>query len=365
MNSRLSQQRPAGVRRAVRAFTLIELMVAMAIVAVLVAIALPAFNAARRTAKRVSTEAMISVLSTGLEQFKADSQFGGQYPPSALQSVISPHTNTRVQVGGASFLAWALAGADMLGTPGFRDLNGNKGSNDSNIALDVIGGCTDDTGSAVANGVAQGLYAINGSKPWIPRSGPYVEPSKVKTPKWNGTRGGFELAVGARNTLASICFLDAFEQPILYYKANPTAQDMIAAGSKPISGGSGNIELYNGGYGTYAPTGVYNLLDNGGYLNGQEAPGDSSGERWGNITGSLNYPGVNLGGGTNHFNQSTGNMFGNLGTMGSFTNLIGKQGLTPSAPIQVQNANTYILLSAGVDGVFGTLDDVANFPVGK
>ena len=125
MSSRFSRRRPArAAGRAGRGFTLVELMVAIAIIAVLVAIALPAFTAARRAAKRASTEAMISVLSTGLDQFHADSAFGGQYPPSAQQLVVSPHTGQNILVGGAGFLAWGLAGAET--SPGLPRARGQR-----------------------------------------------------------------------------------------------------------------------------------------------------------------------------------------------------------------------------------------------
>lgn len=365
MSSKLSHPRPAGAPRAARAFTMIELMVAMAIIAVLVAIAMPAFAAARRAAKRASTEAMISVLSTGLEQFKADSSFGGQYPPSAMQLVDNPHiSNNRTQVGGASFLAWGLAGADLLGTPGFRDLNQNKGSDDANIKYDVIGGCTDDTGR-------NGLYALGSTnKPACPRSGPYVEISKVKTPKPKGA--GFEIPVGNHPLLSSVCFLDAFDRPVLYYKANPTAPTIAAAGMKAPPYSTGSAELYSGGKGSYTPTGIYNLLDNGGFLDGAN-PGN--GTIGGNITGSEFTQGANLGNGTNHFNQNTESTKSILGSpsfpvtdltnnpMGSFIQHIGNPNViaTPTP----HNANSYILLSAGADGVYGTLDDVANFPMSR
>jgi general secretion pathway protein G len=371
MSSRISRRQPAVAGEAGRAFTLIELMVAMAIMAVLVAIALPAFSAARRSAKGAATSAMISVLATGVEQFKADASIGGQYPPSAQQMVSSPHAaNQQIQMGGANFLAWALAGADLLGTPGFRDMNSNKGNTSaSQIQLDVIGGCTDDLGRS-------GLYAIDTSvnKPIYPRSGPYVEVSKVQVTKPKG--GGFDVpaAKGQFRMLPSVAFLDAFDQPILYYKANPTAPAMAATGMNAPGMVAGNPENYStgGSYGSYTPAGVYNLLDNGGHLDGNTSLNGSTAGA--NITGNESVAGLDLGGGTNHFNQNTLDRASIVGTVNSVTTVsnsmqgsFGRQ-IWNSNVITVptaHNASSYILLSAGADGVFGTADDLANFPVNK
>jgi hypothetical protein len=276
-------------------------------------------------------------------------------------------------VGGATFLAWALAGADQLGTPGFRDLNGNKGAMPANFQLDVIGGCTDDTGSGVINNTP-GLYYVNPltatsnpGKPYYPRSGPYVEPSKVKFPKMKkdnqGKFLGFEVPVGGHSLLPSICFLDAFDQPILYYKATPTATYMAAAGRRPAAG---NTEQYAPAAtnGSAYSDGVYNMLDNGGSLVGTP-PAD--GTVGGNLTGMDGNPGIELGGGAvSHFNGGTlGDPTKSVTSnpVGSFVQHIGNPGVaTTPTP---HNASSYILLSAGADGVFGTADDLANFPIAK
>ena len=73
---------------------------------------------------------------------------------------ISPY-ESKTRVDGASFLLWALAGADLLGTPGFQDLNGN-------------GTWADDTGTTCRPvHPRRRLHALIATRnPIYPRSGP-------------------------------------------------------------------------------------------------------------------------------------------------------------------------------------------------
>ena len=127
-----SPRRPLPAGRS--AFTLVELMVVVGIIALLLTILLPAINNARDAAKVASTQVLIRAVETGLESFRADRTIGGRFPeswPRALGRTsfpmpVSPHDgSTGKPFYGANLLVWALAGADLLGTPGFRDRNSN------------------------------------------------------------------------------------------------------------------------------------------------------------------------------------------------------------------------------------------------
>ena len=67
-------------RRPARAFTLIELMIVIAIIAILAAILIPNFMHARAEAQTYSCEGNLKQLATAMEEYAADNS--GQYPPS-------------------------------------------------------------------------------------------------------------------------------------------------------------------------------------------------------------------------------------------------------------------------------------------
>lgn len=334
---RFTQSTAPGKRNG---FSLVELMVVIGIITLLIGIALPAFSQAKMAAKVATTTATINAISTGLEQFRTDERLGGQYPPSTYFSsdsghlqIVSPHNGAAVnRVGGASLVAWALAGADMLGTPGFRDLNANDPAGGTVLAGLAPWGDDVHPGST-------GLYYLQGSRPYHPRSA-FVDVSKMKFPKGEITRTTAVFRVpNSTDTLESICFLDSFDQPILYYRANPGRPNLVSDQSPTDDAKSSQT------------AGVYNLRDNYNIA------------RLGD--------GMDLGPGKNHFlsadsNNKLGNVNGPVSSAPIPRRSFGWTLHNPQSTIYTpHNAETYVLLSAGPDGLFGTEDDVANFPTNK
>lgn len=317
-------------------FTLVELMVVVGIIALLVAIILPAVNNARVQAKAAATKATISVLESGLEQYRASDRLEGAYPPSAMADAMSPHLgSTYKRMLGVSFLAWALVGADMLGTPGFRDVNNSTPSPPANAPS-----WADDTGSVLNNTVTSlsGLYALNGGKPVHARQGPFVDVSKMEFPTRDSSGAMFEIPACRRKTessqkLFSICFLDTFGQPILYYRAKTT-------GVWPVT---------NRGMGSAAPDGIYDQNDN------VLVTGSSTSNQYFDF-GAGSHPIAKLLGTTN--SQASNADINNGGR--SFARTIYNPAAAGAVP-RPQNAEKFILISAGPDGLYGTADDLANF----
>ncbi|NLX14329.1 MAG: prepilin-type N-terminal cleavage/methylation domain-containing protein [Phycisphaerales bacterium] len=368
------------------AFTLIELMVVVGIIGLLVAIVVPAISTARDQARATVTQATIGVLETGLEMYRAETRLDGDYPPSVYTSIAlnpfkprNPHSsnpNSRIQVSGANLLVWGLAGADLLGTPGFRNLD---------RVPDRYGGWLSDTGQ-------NGLYRIQNGQPAISRSGPFVDVSKIKMSKpqvLNDDSLMFSIPA-ARNMVAvhegvvrSYSFLDAFDQPILYYKANPGAPYMVDAGNTLLSHGDyGKYQvdtsdpktqryIPTGVYKRYIPTGVYNLLDNAPVTGIVNNAGSSVVQGMdfgaGQVSTAAYHWLANLGA------QLSGGAFRYDGIPGSFAHTVRNPNINPqigmrqagTGVFRPHNADKFILLSAGKDGIFGTGDDIANFPINK
>lgn len=326
-------------RRDRQGFTLVELMVVIGIIGLLIALILPAVGNARTAARAGASRAAIATIETGVEQYRTDSRVGGSLPPSRLlpsqgKPLANPHVVNSVfgaseLVGGATFLAWALAGADLLGTPGFEDTNGDGWwGNDTGTKIEA---CDVDPASSPT----YGMYGTNCSgrsgKPVHSRSGPFVDTGKIRVPKPAGNQ--FELS--DRERLPSICFLDGFGQPILYYKADTTAGPMADNDDTNIN----------------PEPGIYTLRDNA------------------NITGGVGLEGKDLGGGKLHPLGIWGNNSGNSDQLQSgdrcFQRFIhnpdsvagGKTLPKPHRP------DSFLLISAGPDGIYGNADDLANFKV--
>jgi len=322
-------------------------MVVIAIIAVLISILLPSLAAIRVQVKVAATKATISVIETGIQAFQTDSRCGGSLPPSAPPygskwMVYSPYRldNKLMKIDGASFLLWALAGADLLGTPGFQDLDGD-------------GNWYNNTGNICSTTTLQ-MYCLDSSgKPSYVRSGPFIDTAKVNvTPVYNPSDAVKLFVVPAAKVNKNIefpCFLDSFDQPILYYRAAPNKPYMADTFT--------NINAVS--------EGTYNLFD---YVLVTGVQGTSQG---------LNFGAGLMPNGTYHYLATLGGVkttpdealdwLRNTSIpqieKRSFAYTIWNPNVV--ATPRPYNENSYILLSAGHDGIFGTPDDIANFEVNK
>jgi len=199
--------------RRCRGFTLIELLVVVGIIAVLLAVLLPALNSARKKATKVRIAMDLQNLSQALEAYRKDFK---DYPPVDLSAtnpiIITSTTNPTPPADrvGAVTLCWALlspgpadptVGGDSSDGPGFR----------------VRG--------ATVNGTWQGQGQVYG---------PYIQPGKFTisgTNDWNSTIN------------------DVRGNPYLYYRANPAASINVAGGYvgnyNPTTPGTTPVPMYN------------------------------------------------------------------------------------------------------------------------
>jgi len=333
-------------RRTTGGFSLVELLTVIAIIVLLIGILVPAVNHARKIAKDTVSKALIGTLSTAIETFRADQQVGGSYPPSASDHKITgrltymvvdprsmPSGGTsplpNMEISGAGLLVWALAGADLQGTTGFRTFRNDSRfwAEDSGIAYEL----DQDT-----------------RQPLRARVGPLVDLAKVEVTRWNPNartragRGSFEIpaeleaaeSLGSRPPRREYpMFLDAFGGPVLYWRADPAGVQIADESPDAVDPES---------------RGRYHFLDNGGLLEEdastkQDAlllrPVDKRHHVfWADLGTDLYDP---------EFKQP------------GFPGYIRNRDVTTR--VAPHNQDSYLLVTAGQDGIYGTGDDIANF----
>lgn len=329
-------------------FTLIELMVVIAIIGLLVAVLLPAFSNVRTQAAVLKATAQFNAISTGIEMYRSERALGGGYPPSASddptdrRKIANPQRlrganegQADVLITGAHLLAQAMIGAGGLGPPGFKDVNRNgRWSDDTHDEVGGIyeidlttgkekfqrygsGGFVDDTLRAQARPL-QSLVDTG----TIPR----VDPSTPTEFAWDEP-----------------VFMDPWDHPILYYRANPSSLRMV---------GDGTIR------------GTFDQEDNGlitgtsGGKNNNEGldfgPGEVDGFNHAIAVATSPAPTDNIQTAIIDQSDTVGQTY-----FASFAVYV-LDPATKGRPTAV-NRKKYLLISAGPDGRYGTEDDVTNW----
>ncbi|HON66764.1 MAG TPA: hypothetical protein PLS23_09715, partial [Phycisphaerae bacterium] len=246
--------------------------------------------------------------------------------------------NEWLQVLGANLVVYALAGADLLGSAGIRNANGLP-----------AGGSTPDWADDLSQQSSPpGLYRYTErGLPAVARTS-FVDVSKMKFPNaTSDSTPSFKMPTW-EDSLPSVVFLDSFDQPILYYRANPGQMSIACYSEDPNDPRRAN--------------GIYNMADNV----------NLTGARW----KGTSVPGMDFGAGKDHFPYKGDNLSPSSPTLlkdpstrdackGTFAHTIYNPNVATPGIFMPHNAETFILLSAGPDGLFGTEDDIANFPTNK
>lgn len=334
-------------------FTLVELLVVISIIALLVALLLPAFSGIRTQARTTQTTGLFNALDSAINLYRNEQALGGGLPPSASDNasdsrlIADPFSASvsNIAVSGAHMLASALVGADLRGTPGFKDVNRDGVWWNDTHKMD---GAT--TGQ-------QGLYAVDSTTldprhTRYPSSGSYVDDAMKskhvttlqtllndgKIFSWTDPAAPSSGATPTAGTSVQPLFVDPWDRPILYYRANKAGRRMLWDGNTP---------------------GIYRHADNN------------------IITGSKqnSLKGVDFGGGLQAVN-TTMSMIGDAecpaadpasakvqedpkfnGTLARFIH--NPKVTAVNEPVR---KDSYLLISAGEDAVYGTSDDIVNWP---
>jgi prepilin-type N-terminal cleavage/methylation domain-containing protein len=312
-----------------KGFTIVELLTVMGVIAVLIGLLVPALGLVRDYAKTLQQKAQFHSIGVGLEMFKTEF---GQYPDSSDN--LETGKETTAAYCGANKLAEAIVGLDMLG---FHP-NADFYSDGTNFV-------TLNTGITSANPV--NVYNTQGTANWQTgqeniqaRKGPYMDLENANAFRMNevyrnvGTNFlanfvTYNAVSGTTQNVYPLVLCDVYARkrsglggkktgsPILYYRArtNFTQQDV-----SDVNGYADDIYNFDDNI---------NLLDLG-------MPDDATQFSVDNGIGGNSYE-----------------KFENM--------IINDQVQSIRRPYK---ADTYILISAGKDGDFGTADDIYNFDKG-
>lgn len=311
-----------------QAFTLIELLTVMAIIVVLIGILTPALSAARNRATKTAIAAQINAMSVGLDAFRNDE---GKYPASNAALWANDPLNpaaemTAWEVGtpsaplqGAHILVDALVGRDQLG----YDPRSPQVS-----AGGVIG-----TSYNRWSDVNDPGGATDRRDPYIPVDGVDVTSPADPPQDGDGVIPGTTQPMIDGNTVP--VFRDKFGWPFLYYRASLTANQNTPI----IQTSNSNINFGDG---------VYDGVDNELFTS---YAGSNHKINQANIQMDFVTPAEVL---PNNFAE-----FIRSFRASSYDQA---NDILIDFPRPVK-ADRFIILSAGKDGIYGNLDDVANFAV--
>ncbi|MBI4718870.1 MAG: hypothetical protein HY763_13780 [Planctomycetes bacterium] len=359
-------------------FSLVELLTVMFIITLLIGILIPSLNSARNTAKKTHTRSTLQTLKVGLDLFKneneKDFRATNGYPPSYVHPPIAKSDGSyafgtneglegrfpfgvapgfdkprKPRVFGAHWLPAMLSGADNRGYVARGSVPKKDKINEEPWRWyhpDPLG-----EGKSLER---RPLYA-DLTTVTVPTERVLGKPNAKLFPEWDEMK---QLPV----------VVDAFDQPILYYAANASGKqsNIVADKRNPTN-------TYAGGVQETGPP-MYVHEDNHAFT------GDEVDEGWdfGGGFHDIQHAGEKLDAdslarpldrdlrpGTPNYVQPTfAHFILDPALRRTFqTKLDAGEKIDPKTPLQAANHDSYLLISAGVDGRYGTPDDITNFPL--
>lgn len=281
-----------------KGFTLAELLTAIAIIAILIGILMPALNMAKKLANDTKQKAQLSSIETGVIMYKNDF---GDYPPS---TDIHSTAGEPSQYCGSELLAEAMFGLDLLG---FHPKSKYEYNNASNI-YDTTDVNLKQRKEAYVSRENMGVFfATDIFKPNFKNTGLWKD---------NYLICDVYAAVSKTITLSSGQSTNKFKigTPILYFRANTSALDISTSVAEDKK--------------------IYNVFDNL-FLIEQGRVADQK-PHDGFIDPSTSEP-------------------------GKFYDYIRDEVSSTTARPRPVRPDSFLLISAGADGLYGTSDDICNF----
>ncbi len=341
-------------------FSLVELLTVMFIISLLIGLLIPSLNSARNAAKKTAVLATFKAVEIGLDLFKNDNERDFRrtngYPPSFAHPPLPeagfkradgvagkfPFLKDRPVLTGAHWLPAMLMGLDQRGY-----IKRSSVPNTEDLPKEPWKWYEPDPLEDGTSLERMGLYLDPGGMRLIRTDALPGRREALLFPQWNIMK---HLPVIA----------DPFSQPILYYVANPNgrATNMVVEKRKEKND-------YEGGPQEDGPP-YYFHQDNIAFT------GDAQGASASDYTG-----GWSFGGGPHAIARSgeklTANDITEDANRDTFARFIldrkqyesfqlAETDPTEKTPLRPVNPDSYLLISAGVDGRYGTNDDITNFP---
>jgi len=343
-----------GRRTLQRGFTLVELLTVMFIISLLIGILIPSLNAARNAAKKSATKAAFNAMKVGLDLFKNDHErdfpWTHGYPPSFAHPPMPgvdfkpyegefPYIEEKPVITGAHWLPMMLIGLDGQGY--------------------VKASTVPKTGTLRKEPWMwyEPEPLGSGSKP-LERMQLYVDPGGLRTvPTVNlpGRRNAVLFDPDWDQMKHLPVIVDPFDQPILYYasNANGRTSNMVGDIRDEKNDYSGEAQEEGPPY--------YFHQDNAPFT-GIGKEDDEAGWDFGGGPHAIAEPGETLTAEDITLEENRDTFARFLLDRKLYQTFLNEENTSSARPLTPVNADSYLLISAGVDGRYGTNDDITNFP---